>query len=91
MEWKSKQKQIIESERLVLRPYEPVDAKVAYGFEVLGFNRICGGCLKRNPASVCVLQKAGFQYEGCLRQYREKNGVLEDFQVFSILRSEYRN
>jgi ribosomal-protein-alanine N-acetyltransferase len=67
---------------------EAAEAIVAYGFEVLGLNRVGAGCLKRNPASAKVLEKAGFQCEGCLRQYREKNGVLEDFEIFSILRSD---
>lgn len=67
---------------------EVAKALIGFGFHVLNFNRLGAGCLARNPASARVLEKAGLKYEGCLRQYREKNGVLEDYLVFGILKSD---
>lgn len=61
---------------------------VRFGFQTLELNRVGAECLARNPASARVLEKAGLKYEGCLRQYREKNGVLEDCLVFGTLRSD---
>lgn len=63
---------------------------VRFGFQTLEFNRIAGVCLARNPASARVLEKSGLKYEGCLRQYREKNKILEDCLVFGLLKHDPR-
>lgn len=63
---------------------------VAYGFEVLGLNRIFAYHFGNNPASGHVLQKIGMKYEGCRRQHTLKWGAYLDNEAYGILRSEWR-
>ena len=41
-----------------------------------------------NDASVRVLRKLGFRYEGTLRSFLYRRGQFEDVMFFSLLRSE---
>jgi RimJ/RimL family protein N-acetyltransferase len=41
-----------------------------------------------NESSNRVAERAGFQYEGVLRQYRENKGVWRDHYMWSLLRNE---
>lgn len=56
-----------------------------YPFETLGARRLTAQCLAGNKAASRFLERVGFTYEGCLRQYF--NG--EDVLIYSILRDEY--
>ena len=60
-----------------------------YGFVERGLNRIWARHFSLNPASGCVMQKIGMQYEGCLRQHIKKWGVFQDMNYYGILRTEY--
>ena len=42
-----------------------------------------------NTASCRVLEKAGFQYEGTLRNNAVKNGKVVDMKMYSLLKEEY--
>lgn len=42
-----------------------------------------------NTASCRVLEKAGFQYEGTLRNNAVKNGKVIDMKMYSILKAEF--
>ena len=54
-----------------------------------GYNRVQAGHLADNPASGRVMQKAGMQYEGRLRQdNRNAAGVLTDSIIYSMIRSD---
>ena len=60
---------ILETERLVLRPFEKEDAKdvlrciIDFATEQLKIFQIVGRYAKENPASGNVMKKIGFQYE----------------------------
>lgn len=41
-----------------------------------------------NAASCRVLEKAGFQYEGTLRNNAVKNGEVIDMKMYSLLKPE---
>ena len=69
---------------------EAARAVVAYGFDVLGLERIYANYLARNPASGRVLHKLGLQEEGLLRRHRRKFGRYEDLIVCGLLKSEYQ-
>ena len=69
---------------------EAARAVVAYGFDVLGLERIYANYLARNPASGRVLHKLGMQQEGLLRRHRRKFGRYEDLVVCGLLKSEYQ-
>lgn len=68
---------------------EALQAVLAYGFGALQLNRIYGYHMVRNPASGRVLEKAGFQAEGVLRQRVRKWGVFEDVVIRAILREDW--
>ncbi|MGD9478107.1 GNAT family N-acetyltransferase [Shinella sp. G-2] len=64
---------------------EALEAVAACGFGPFGLNRIEAWTLPGNPASDRVLEKAGFHYEGTLRQKAWFKGAFHDFRMFSRL------
>jgi ribosomal-protein-alanine N-acetyltransferase len=70
---------------------EAAKAVIAYAFDEMGLNKIHAYYFVRNPASGRVMEKAGMQYEGYLRQHVIKHGVYEDIKVYAILQDVYEN
>lgn len=68
---------------------EALKAVLDFGFGTLGLNRIEALCMLDNPASARVMEKAGMQYEGILREYTPIHGVYEDVKCYAILRREW--
>lgn len=66
---------------------QAVVAMSAYGFEQFDLLRIEADVFARNPASMRVLEKAGFEREGWLRQRVTKDGETMDVAVYALLRS----
>lgn len=66
-----------------------VKAALRYGFMVMKINRIEAVTSIYNEASVRLLEKCGFKYEGCLRQHRYHRGKLVDVYMFSVLREDF--
>lgn len=64
---------------------EALKQVVQYAFERLKFHRVTGEASPRNPASIRVLEKAGFQKEGIARSNVKINGKWEDHQVLAII------
>ncbi|MFY4775733.1 GNAT family N-acetyltransferase [Metabacillus sp. RGM 3146] len=64
---------------------EAVKQAVTYGFDVLGLHRIEAGVMPRNPASIKVLEKAGFHKEGIAKENVRINGKWEDHQILAII------
>ena len=60
-----------------------------FGFEILGFEKISGLCMSKNPASRRVMEKIGMTYEGTLRNDLKKDGIYYDIDHLSILKNEY--
>ncbi|MHB8896797.1 MAG: GNAT family N-acetyltransferase [Candidatus Geothermincolia bacterium] len=54
-----------------------------YGFNELGLRRIFASVFTFNKASIRVLEKAGYKYEGCLRKNEIKDGRLIDTIIYS--------
>jgi ribosomal-protein-alanine N-acetyltransferase len=61
---------------------EAVAAVVTCGHQSFGLNRIEAWTLPGNTASDRVLEKAGFRYEGTLRQKAWFKGAYHDFRMF---------
>jgi len=61
-----------------------VRAVTDYAFETFGLSRIYAGVYESNPASVRVLQKAGYTFEGRLRRAVIKNGRIMDLMLYAI-------
>lgn len=51
---------------------------------------ICAESFAYNIASCRVLEKAGFQYEGTLRNNAVKNSKVIDMKMYSLLKSEIK-
>ena len=61
---------------------------VPWCFTKYGLERIEAGCFEENIPSARVLEKAGFTYEGLLRNRVYKNGKCSNAKMFSILSNE---
>ncbi|WP_235828066.1 GNAT family N-acetyltransferase [Brevibacillus migulae] len=57
---------------------------VTEAFDKLGLHRVQGAVMPRNVASIKVLEKAGFRYEGLSLRYLNIHGVWEDHVIYAI-------
>ena len=64
---------------------EAVIAVATCGYQLFGLNRIEAWTLPGNSGSDRVLEKAGFRYEGTLRQKGCFKGSYHDFRMFGRL------
>lgn len=64
---------------------EAVGLLVEFGFEKLQLHRIEAYVSPKNTGSIRVLEKAGFENEGLLKEFLHINGVWEDHYYFAIL------
>lgn len=69
---------------------EAVIQTCEYVFEKSDIIRIYAEPFAYNTASCRVLEKAGFQYEGTLRDNAVKNGRVIDMKMYSFLKNESR-
>lgn len=67
---------------------EALRAIVPHLFAELPIERVQAFLIPENVASLRVLEKAGFRYEGTLRKVRMFKGELRDLAAYSVLRSE---
>lgn len=67
---------------------EAVRAVIDFGFDTIGLHRIEAHHLSRNPSSGRVMQKAGMQHEGTMRERVLKNGRFESLEVYGVLAHE---
>lgn len=67
---------------------EAIKQICAYVFEKSDIIRIYAEPFAYNTASCRVLEKAGFQYEGTLRNNAVKNGEVIDMKMYSLLKTE---
>lgn len=63
-----------------------VRAMVEYGFETYGLRRIYATVYAWNPGSARVLEKAGFEFEGRLKNSIFKDGELTDSLLYAVTR-----
>lgn len=70
---------------------EAVKMACEYVFAKSDIIRIYAEPFAYNTASCRVLEKAGFQCEGTLRQNAVKNGKVLDMKMYSLLKEEYGN
>ncbi len=61
-----------------------------FAFEDLRLNRVYAHHMTRNPSSGRIMQKLGMTREGQLRQHHMKWNVLEDIEIYGILKDEWR-
>jgi RimJ/RimL family protein N-acetyltransferase len=66
-----------------------VAAVLAWAFDAAGFNRIHAYVMDSNAPSQGLLERAGFQREGQLRQFRIARGKPRDFLLYARLHEEW--
>lgn len=66
---------------------EAVKLVTQYAFEHLDFIRLQASIYSKNPASMRVLEKAGFVKEGIMRNAVIKHGEVMDEHLYAILKS----
>ncbi|MCE2500026.1 MAG: GNAT family N-acetyltransferase [Dehalococcoidia bacterium] len=69
---------------------EAAAAIVDFGFGELGLKRISSWCIADNVASARVLERLGFQPEGCLRHNEYFKGHWWDTLLYGLLSDEWR-
>lgn len=65
---------------------EAVNATTEFAFANFDLCRIWASVFDRNPASMRVLEKAGFVREGILRKSATKNGATLDTVLYALIR-----
>jgi RimJ/RimL family protein N-acetyltransferase len=68
---------------------EAAKALIEFGFEHLKLHRIYATCDPTNKASARVLEKAGMQLEGHIREYRWVKGKWRDSLQYAIIDREW--
>jgi [ribosomal protein S5]-alanine N-acetyltransferase len=68
---------------------EASELLIDWGFRVLGLHRISAAIGPDNSASLHRIKKAGFFYEGTLRDHVFTNGAWRDSLLFSLLSHEW--
>ena len=58
---------------------------IPYIFNGLQLHRIEAACIPENFKSIRLLENAGFQREGLLREYLKINGEWRDHVMFSLI------
>lgn len=70
---------------------EALRAVSGYLFDIVGFHRIALRHDSDNPASGRVMQKAGFLYEGCLKEaYKRRDGSRANLCLYGATRSDFK-
>lgn len=70
---------------------EAAKAILAYGFTVLGLNKIHAHHMTDNAASGKVMQKIGMAFEGRMKQHVIKWGEYKDLDVYGILAETWKS
>jgi ribosomal-protein-alanine N-acetyltransferase len=68
---------------------DAVHTMVSFAFDELHLHRITAAVGPENRASLAVVQKAGFRFEGRLRDHVFTNGAWRDSLLFSLLEQEW--
>lgn len=67
---------------------EAVRRVLHFGFGDMGLHRIQASCHPENHPALSVVEKAGFQREGLLRQYEPGSRGWRDCVMFSVIKSD---
>jgi len=67
-----------------------VAAVIPFVFDTLRLHRLEAACLPHNEASKCLLEKAGFVYEGLARRYLKINGQWQDHSLYGLVEDDVR-
>jgi [ribosomal protein S5]-alanine N-acetyltransferase len=68
---------------------EAIPTVIDYGFREMKLNRIEACVYKDNMASLAIIKKNNFEYEGNLRQHYFNDDQCTDSMLFSLLKEDY--
>ena len=68
---------------------EALDFVLDFGFQRLNLHRVEACIGPWNEASIALIQKFGFSYEGKMREHYFKNDIHEDSLLYALLQKEY--
>ncbi len=68
---------------------EAVQVVVKYAFDIMGLHRIEANIMPGNFSSIRVVEKLGFEFEGCSKQYLKINGRWEDHNRYALINTDY--
>ena len=63
-------------------------ALIPFSFATLRLHRLEAACITTNVASIRLLEKSGFQREGCARQYLCINGMWQDHLLYARIKDD---
>ena len=69
---------------------EAVGAVIEFAFETLNLHRLEADADPRNERSLRLLERFGFEREGCLRERYYVNGERQDAVILGLLRSNWK-
>ena len=69
---------------------EAVGAVIAFAFETLKLHRVEADADPRNERCLRLLERFGFEREGCLRERYFLNGERQDAVIMGLLRADWR-
>lgn len=61
-----------------------------YGFSELDLHRVEAFVGRENKASLRLLERSGFVYEGCLKEHYFTKGIFDDSLIYGLLRHQYK-
>lgn len=67
---------------------EALNKIIEYGFNEMDLHRIAAEVEDNNPASIAVLKKLGFVYEGTLKECEIKEGRFINLEIYALLKKE---
>jgi ribosomal-protein-alanine N-acetyltransferase len=68
---------------------EAIPPIIAFGFKEMGLNRIEAFIHPENIPSIRLVERMGFQQEGCLHEHYCKEGVPCDSLIYGLLLKDY--
>jgi len=68
---------------------EAVRLAAQFAFTDAGLHRLQGAVMPRNTASIRVLEKTGFRYEGLARHYLHIHEIWEDHNIYAMTSEEW--
>ena len=68
---------------------EAVGGAVGFAFSEAKLHRVQAGVMPRNIASIKVVEKLGFRFEGLALRYLQINGVWEDHNIYAVTAEEW--
>jgi len=63
---------------------ESVGLVSGFAFEVAGLHRVQAAVMPRNAASIRVVERNGYRFEGLARRYLQINGAWEDHNIYAL-------